>query len=86
MGILPAAVAKIKLDLDLSDSKFGWLGGVDYVGQVLGSLLASMLIGSCNEKYLLTVCMIINIGVIILFTSTNVFAILLICRTITGLL
>lgn len=86
MGILPAGVEKIKADLELDNAKYGVLGGVDYAGQVIGSMLASWWIGCCNEKYLLSVCLFLNIAVIFLFTNTNVFGALICCRTITGLL
>jgi hypothetical protein len=41
MGILPACTVKIKEELNLDNTWFGFLGSVVYGGQVIGSAIAS---------------------------------------------
>lgn len=44
MGILPAGSTKIKEELGIENTQFGFLGSIVYLGQTVGSLLASVLL------------------------------------------
>jgi len=41
MGILPAGSLKIKAELDIENTRFGFLGSVVYFGQTIGAALAT---------------------------------------------
>jgi hypothetical protein len=41
MGILPAGSVQIKAELNLENTRFGFLGSVVYFGQTIGSALAT---------------------------------------------
>ena len=85
MGILPAASVAIKEELNIENSKFGALGSIVYFGQTLGSALASGVLQKFNPKRVLSICLFLNIGTLIIFTITEVYYILLISRMFTGL-
>lgn len=84
MGILPAGSTAIKEEMELDNIKFGTLGSVVYFGQMLGSIMATWTFRQCNPKYILCGCLALNIASLILFTLTNQYFILLICRILTG--
>jgi len=84
-GILPAGTNQIKSDLNLSNSKFGTLGSVLYLGETLGSALASVLLQNYNPKTLLIGCLILNILSLIIFTVTDNFVVLIFCRIFSGI-
>ena len=84
MGILPAGSTAIKKDFKLDNAQFGSLGSVVYFGQTLGSALSSVVLRSCNPKYVLIVCITLNIISLIVFTLTDIFPILMVCRMLTG--
>lgn len=85
MGILPAGSTKIKAELNIENTLFGFLGSVVYLGQTLGSVLATGILQTCNAKHILGTCLFLNIGTLILFTLTNWYIILVLCRMCTGL-
>ena len=85
MGILPAASVFIKEELDIENAKFGALGSVVYFGQTLGSVLASGVLQKYNPKNVLGLCLFLNIGTLIIFTVSELYAVLLLCRMFTGL-
>lgn len=85
MGILPAGSVPIKEELKIENSKFGALGSVVYLGQTIGSILASGILQKYNPKRVLAICLFLNIGTLIIFTITEVYAILLFSRMCTGL-
>jgi predicted MFS family arabinose efflux permease len=51
---------------------------------VTGALLASWWIDCCNEKLLLTASMLLSVGMIVMFCNTDIYALLLISRLVTG--
>lgn len=85
MGILPAGSTKIKQELGIENAQFGFLGSIVYLGQTLGSVLASIVLQYCNPKWVLGTCLFLNIGTLMLFTLTTDFTVLVICRMCTGL-
>jgi hypothetical protein len=44
MGILPAGSTKIKNELNIENSQFGALGSVVYLGQTIGSAMATVVL------------------------------------------
>ena len=85
MGILPAGSLVLKEELGMNNADFGFLGSIVYVGQTIGSILATRLLQSCNPKFILATCLFLNIGTLILFTLTTNYYVLVICRMCTGL-
>ena len=84
MGILPAGSIKIKEDLVIDNSQFGTLGSVAYFGQTIGSLLSSFAMRAYNPKMILIGCMFFNIASLIAFTLTDIYALLIVFRILTG--
>jgi len=85
MGILPPASTKIKQELNIENTLFGFLGSVVYLGQLIGSGLATGILQNCNYKAILSTCLFCNIGTLILFTLTDWYMVLVLCRMFTGL-
>lgn len=85
MGILPAGSTIIKQELKLNNTEFGTLGSVVYFGQVLGAALASGLLAKAAPKFLLFFCLLLNVGALLIFTVTDVFWILAVSRSLTGI-
>ena len=85
MGILPAGSLKIKAELGLDNARFGALGSFVYLGQTIGSALATLLLQWCHPKHVLVVCLTLNVGTLILFTQTTSYFVLVACRILTGL-
>ena len=84
-GIMPACSTKIQEELNLDKTQFGILGSVDYFGQTLGSALATALLNSCPPKYVLIFCLVCNLATLLLFTFTDIYPVLIVCRGFTGL-
>ena len=84
-GILPAGAIIITKDLNLKTDEFGGLGSFVYFGQTIGSAMATGVLQSCNPKYVLVLCLTLNVGTLILFCSTTNYWVLVTCRTLTGL-
>lgn len=70
MGILPAGSTLIKQELQIQNSDFGALGSMVYVGQTIGSALATSFFAKQNPKLILGTCLALNIGTLVLFTVT----------------
>ena len=85
MGILPACTVKIKDELGLDNTWFGFLGSAVYGGQVIGSAIASMVLHKCNPKLFLSICLFMNIITLFVFTLTDTYIVLAFCRMCTGL-
>lgn len=85
MGILPAGSTVIKEELGIENAKFGLLGSVVYLGQTVGAALSSVVLQYCNPKKVLGTCLFFNVVSLIVFTVTENFTILMICRMCTGL-
>lgn len=68
MGILPAGSTKIKQELNIENTRFGFLGSVVYLGQTIGSAMATGILQSCNPKYVLGPFLGLNIISLIFFT------------------
>jgi len=68
MGILPAGSVKIKGELNIENTRFGFLGSVVYFGQTIGAAIAIGVLEKCNPKYVLGTCLFLNIGTLFLFT------------------
>lgn len=60
----------------MTNSQFGMLGSVVYFGQVLGSALAAGILQCYNPKYILALCLFLNIGFLLVFTFTDIFWVL----------
>lgn len=84
MGILPAGSTSIKEEMGLGNIRFGTLGSVVYFGQMIGSMMATWMFKKCNPKYVLSGCLALNIASLIVFTLTNKYYVLLVCRIMTG--
>ena len=85
MGILPAGSTKIKYELNIENSQFGTLGSVVYLGQTIGSAMATVVLSKYNIKLVLSLCLFLNIASLIIFTLTDNYSILVVCRIFTGL-
>ena len=85
MGILPAGSTIIKEELKIDNIKFGFLGSIVYLGQTIGSALATGVLQCCNPKIVLSICLFINIITLIIFTLTDIYIVLVLCRGCTGL-
>lgn len=85
MGILPAGSLDIKEEVGLNNTWFGTLGSAVYLGQMVGSLAATYFFKKFQPKSVLMGCLSINIVSLILFTSTDNFFLLCICRLGTGI-
>ena len=85
MGILPAGSTKIKEELGIENISFGFLGSIVYMGQMIGSILATEILEKFNPKLILGTCLFLNIGTLILFTKSQDYIVLIICRLCTGL-
>jgi sugar phosphate permease len=73
-GIVPAATEKIKKDLDINDSYFGFLGSCDYFGRIISSIIYLNVINKINRKYLLSESLIFKaITLILCFLSDNYY-------------
>ena len=86
MGILPACTVIIMKELQLDKTWFGFLGSVVYLGQVIGSAIASGVLQKCNPKVFLSTCLFLNIITLFLFTMTDIYPLMAFCRMLTGLL
>ena len=75
----------MKEELKLDNTWFGFLGSIDYLGQVVGSAIASWVLGKTNPKIFLLICLIFNTATLLIFTFTDIYPILVICRMLTGL-
>ena len=84
MGILPASSTKIKYELGIENSQFGTLGSVVYLGQTIGSAMATVVLSKYNIKLVLSSCLFLNIASLIVFTLTDNYTILVVCRIFTG--
>ena len=82
MGILPASTVKIKTELGLDNTWFGFLGSVVYGGQVIGSAIASGALQKINPKFFLSVCLALNILTLFIFTMTDIYIVLALCRMV----
>ena len=85
MGILPAGSTKIKTELNIENTRFGFLGSIVYLGQTIGSALSTYVLQNYNPKVILGTCLFLNIGTLLLFTLTNWYLVLVFCRMCTGL-
>lgn len=85
MGILPAGSTKIKDELKLNMSQYGSLGSVVYFGQTIGSAIATGILANLSPKYILMVCLTLNIAALLVFCFTDIFALLVVSRTATGI-
>lgn len=68
MGILPSGSLKIKEELELDNVRFGALGSYVYLGQTIGSALATGVLQSCNPKLVLAICLTLNVLTLLIFT------------------
>jgi predicted MFS family arabinose efflux permease len=51
---------------------------------MLGAALASRMLTTLSPKYILIVCMVLNVFVLLVFTLTKDFYILAVARALTG--
>jgi predicted MFS family arabinose efflux permease len=70
----------------MSDTYFGMLGSMVFAGQAFGSFIASPVLQKAPPKYVLIICLMINVASLIVFTLTNIIAILCVVRCITGIM
>jgi sugar phosphate permease len=61
------------------------LGSMVYLGQVLGSLLATCLLQIKNLKVFLCSSLLLNIIFLVTFTTTENVMLMSVCRVLTGL-
>ncbi len=55
----------------MSDTYFGMLGSMVFAGQAFGSFIASPVLQKAPPKYVLIICLMINVASLIIFTLTN---------------
>ena len=85
MGILPACTVKMQDELKIANGPFGMLGSMVYLGQTIGSFLATFFLQKMPTKLILSSCLILNTSSLILFTLTDIYWIIALCRVLTGL-
>jgi len=85
MGILPACSVKMQNELKISNGPFGLLGSMVFLGQTIGSFLATYFLQKMPTKLILSSCLILNTSSLILFTLTDIYWIIALCRVLTGL-
>ena len=73
------------MELKINNAKFGLLGSVVYLGQVIGSAMATAILQKYNPKYVLGPALFLNLCSLIIFTQTDNFVALVLCRMCTGL-
>jgi MFS family permease len=85
MGILPASSTKMKEEMNIENTLFGFLGSIVYLGQTFGSIMATGLLQKGNTKILMSSCLFLNVFSLVMFTFTDVYIVLVLCRMCTGL-
>lgn len=84
-GILPAGSLDIKEEMGLGNTGFGTLGSAVYFGQMLGSVGFTYFLKKFKPKNVLLTCLGLNIASLIVFTLTENFFLLCICKLGTGI-
>ena len=83
-GYMPACTLTFKEEMQLSNSYFGFIGSAVFMGQAVGSFIASSVLQKVSPKYALAFCLCLNIASLVLFTMTENYAVLIIMRALTG--
>lgn len=83
-GFMPAASVKFKEEMKMDNAAFGFIGSFVYVGQAIGSFIASPIIQRYNPAYILTIFLLINIASLIAFCLTESYWAFLVFRAVTG--
>jgi len=84
-GIVPAATEKIKKDLDINDSEFGFLGSCDYFGRIISSMIYLNIINKINRKILLSESLIFKSLTLILCFASNNYYFIAVMRSLNGI-
>lgn len=85
MGILPATTIKIQEEFSLANNVFGLLGSFVYLGQTVGSLVATCFLQTKRIKLVLSMCIFLNMFFLVSFTFTDNTTIMMALRGLTGL-
>ncbi len=83
-GFMPASSVLFKEEMKMNNAEFGFVGSFVYLGQALGSFIASPILQRASPKFVLAFCLVLNIISLVVFTLTDIYAILLFMRAITG--
>ena len=84
-GIFSSAAKNIKLQLNLTDAKFGGFGTATSIGRIFSSFLFFFLNEKVNHKYFLTIIIGFHSFFLYCFKFTNNSQILIFIRTLQGL-
>ena len=83
-GVMPAGAVAMKADLQLSNTEYGWLGSVVFIGLTLGSIAASFTYQKFNSKTVLFCVLLANSVSMFVFTLSTKYYILVASRFWTG--
>ena len=85
-GTLPAAIRKIKEDLNIDYENIGLLGSLVFFGNLIGSLISFWIIKRFHRKYILIIFLTLNIICLLAFQEfTNNIQFLFINRVYFGI-
>lgn len=83
-GALPAASVALKNDLNMGNVELGSLGSLVFLGLVIGSGSATLILNFCSFKWLLAISFLGNGIGLVVFTATKNFVILCFSRFLSG--
>lgn len=83
-GVMPAGAMEMKQDFGLTNTEFGWLGSIVFIGLTLGAISASFLYQHFTSRCLLLIALCANAFSLFLFTVQKTYIILVVSRFLTG--
>ena len=83
-GVLPGGVNVMTDALDLKETQYGYLESSVFLGNIVGSIVASFLFREVSTKYVLISVLILNALMQSVFIYTTNFYVLLIARILSG--
>lgn len=83
-GIMPTAINDIKTELSLTDTDFGLLSSLFYLGKIFGSLVFIVLINIIHRRSIIIICLLIISLSLAGFTFCKYMPVILASRVIHG--
>ena len=83
-GVLPGGVNIIKEDRNLSDAQYGNLEAAVFLGNIIGSLIATVIYREITTKLVLTSVIALNAGLQLIFVLVNNYHVMLTSRVLSG--
>lgn len=85
IGVLSSSATHVKKELQLSDNQFGTMGTILGLGNVIGSVVYTILADKISKKIILFVSMTMCSGSHVFFFLTNNYYLVLLIRFVSGL-